>query len=171
MEGLLFPLQILVTGNLDKKLHAWLHSLTYSLEYGDVKNLLSDCSYLEDSIDRKNAGVIVDFISNVNENVFLRILKEDDYMTEAIKKLVAPELVSLRLIIEDKNKELANKDAELENNKRELANKDAELENNKKELANRDAELENNKKELANKDAEIERLKQQLMKVKQQNNK
>jgi len=150
IKGMLFPLQILVTKKLDPILHSWLCSLTRSMKHESAENLLSNYSSLEDTSDKQNAGVIVDFVSNINTELFIQILKESDRMTEAMKELIAPELVSLRLIIE--------------NNKKELENNKKELENNKKELESKDAVIES-------KDAEIAKLKQQLLEATRQNNK
>ena len=101
-------------------MHTWLCSLTRSMEYGNAEQLLHNYGGLEDTGDRKNANVIVDFVSNVNEALFTRILKEDARMTEALKELIAPELVKLRSIIQDKdlmlasqNEKLTEKDAEI----------------------------------------------------------
>ena len=59
-------------------------------------------------------------VSNVNAEVFLQILKESGHMTEEMKVLIAPEIVGLRLTIENQSKELANKDAEIERLKLQL---------------------------------------------------
>ncbi len=119
-QDTLFPLQILVTKELTLEMHTWLCSLTRSMEYGNAEQLLHNYGGLEDTGDRKNANVIVDFVSNVNEALFTRILKEDARMTEALKELIAPELVKLRSIIQDKdlmlasqNEKLTEKDAEI----------------------------------------------------------
>lgn len=143
VNGMLFPLQIIVTKKLDQKLHAWLHSLTRSMKYTSAENLLHNCESLENTMDKKNAGVVIDFVSNVNESLFLQILEEDEHMTDALKTLIEPELINLRLIIN-------NKDAEIADNKAKLADKDAEI---------------------ANKNAEIAKLKQQLLEATQQHNK
>lgn len=70
--------------------------------------------------DKQNAGVIVDFVSNVNVKLFTQILKESDSMTEAMKELIAPELINLRLTIANKEKEIANKNAEIAKLKQQL---------------------------------------------------
>lgn len=127
VKELLFPLQILVTGQLDPVLHGWLHSLTRTIEQESAENLLNNYSGLEDERDKQNAGVIVDFVSNVNVEIFLKILKESARMTEEMKILIAPEIVDLRLTIENNKKELASRD-------KELANKDAEIERLKRQL-------------------------------------
>ncbi|MES5167276.1 hypothetical protein ABVC73_01540 [Prevotella melaninogenica] len=57
--------------------------------------------------------------------------------------------------LEQRDTELKNKDAELEQRDTELKNKDAELEQRDTELKNKDAELEQRNAELKNKDAEL----------------
>ena len=157
VDGMLFPLQIIVTKNLDLKKHVWLHSLTRSMKYASAQNLFHNCEDLENTTDKKNAGVVMDFVSNVNESLFLQILKEDERMTEALKILIEPELMNLRLIINNKDAEIANKDAKIAGKDAEIASKDAEI-------AGKDAEI-------ASKDAEIAKLKQQLLEATQQHKK
>ncbi len=146
--NMLFPLQILVTKELDPGLHTWLPSLTRSMGQGEAEKLLNSYGSLENSRDRRNANVVVDFVSNLNETLFMRILKEDERMTEALKELVEPDLKELRLVIDNKDAIIADKDAEIADKDAEIADKDAEI-------ADKDAEI-------ADKDAEIARLKQQL---------
>lgn len=165
-----------MTGKLNPALHTWLCSLTRSMKEENAEALLNQYSGLKNVRDKKNAGVIVDFVSNVNEELFLQILKGSDHMTEEMKVLVAPEIVELRLIIKNQATELANNKKELADNKKELASNkkklvsnEKKLADNKKKLADNKKELANNKKELeykdmelANKEAEIERRKRQL---------
>ncbi len=120
IDKMLFPLQILVTKELDFHLHTWLRSLTRSMEYEGAENLLNNYDKLENAEDRRNANVVVDFVSNVNEELFMQILREDEHMTEALKELIEPDLVKLRLVIHDKDAIIADKDAE-------IADKDAEI--------------------------------------------
>lgn len=57
----------------------------------------------------------------------MKILEDDEHTTEKLKTLVAPELINLRLIIE-------NNKVEIENKKAELESKDAEIAKLKQEL-------------------------------------
>lgn len=120
VENMLFPLQILITKELDPKLHIWLRSLTRSMEQEGAENLLDGYDKLEDTRDKLNANIVVDFVSNVNETLFMQILKEDEHMTEALKELIEPDLVKLRLVIDNKDAIIADKDAK-------IADKDAEI--------------------------------------------
>ena len=120
VENMLFPLQILVTKELDPKLHIWLRSLTRSMEQEGAENLLNGYDKLEDTRDKLNANIVVDFVSNVNETLFMQILKEDEHMTEALKELIEPDLVKLRLVIDNKDAIIADRDTK-------IADKDAEI--------------------------------------------
>lgn len=120
VDGMLFPLQIIVTKNLDRKKHTWLNSLTRSMKHDTARDLIHSCESLENTTDRKNADVVLDFVSSVNESLFLEVLKEDDHMTEAMKLLIEPELMNLRLIINNKDAEIADKDAEIAKLKQQL---------------------------------------------------
>ena len=132
---MLFPLQILVTKELDPELHTWLHSLTRSMGHGEAEKLLNSYSSLENSRDRLNANVVVDFVSNLNETLFMRILKEDERMTEALKELIEPDLKELRLVIDNKDAIIADKDAEIADKDAEIADKDAEIARLKQQLS------------------------------------
>jgi len=61
IDGLLFPLQILVTKKLNPSVHTWLCSLTRSIGYVNAENLLTYYGSLEDIKDKQNAGVVIDF--------------------------------------------------------------------------------------------------------------
>lgn len=56
----------------------------------------------------------------MNVEIFLKILKESDRMTEEMKILIAPEIVDLRLMLKNSKKELASSKAEIERLKRQL---------------------------------------------------
>ena len=99
VENMLFPLQILVTKELDPKLHIWLRSLTRSMEQEGAENLLNGYDKLEDTRDKLNANIVVDFVSNVNETLFMQILKEDEHMTEALKELIEPDLLIIKMLL------------------------------------------------------------------------
>ena len=155
IDKMLFPLQILVTKELDSNLHTWLRSLTRTMKYEEAENLLHSYDGLKNTRDRLNGNVVVDFVSNVNETLFMQILKEDERMTEALKELIEPDLKKLRLVINDKDAIIADKDAIIANRDTIIADKDAII-------ADRDTII-------ADKDTEIAMLKQQLLEVNHSN--
>lgn len=72
----------------------------------NAENFLNNYSILENRRDKHNAGIVVDFVSNTNVEVFLKILKESDRVTEKMKVLIALKIRNLCLTIENKNAEI-----------------------------------------------------------------
>ena len=66
ISGLLFPIQILATGELDPKTHVWVTSLTRSIDRIRTQRLLNSCSELEDDEYRRNADSVVNVTSEAN---------------------------------------------------------------------------------------------------------
>ncbi len=61
-------------------------------------------------------------------------------MSEALKRMVLPELGELKNLLADKDAELADKDAEIADKNAKLADKDAEIAALKRMLAERDTD-------------------------------
>lgn len=127
ISGLLFPIQILATGELDPKTHVWVTSLTRTIDRIRTQRLLNSCSELEDDEDRRNADSVVNVTSEANIELFKRMIQEGDQMCEELKELLAPEIMEFKIRLADKDAKLADKDAR-------LADKDAEIAKLKKML-------------------------------------
>ena len=127
ISGLLFPIQILATGELDPKTHVWVTSLTRSIDRIRTQRLLNSCSELEDDEYRRNADSVVNVTSEANIELFKRMIQEGDQMCEELKELLAPEIMEFKI-------RLADKDAKLADNAVKLADKDAEIAKLKKML-------------------------------------
>ncbi len=127
ISGLLFPIQILATGELDPKTHVWVTSLTRTIDRIRTQRLLNSCSKLEDDEDRRNADSVVNVTSEANIELFKRMIQEGDQMCEELKELLAPEIMEFKI-------RLADKDAKLADNAVKLADKDAEIAKLKKML-------------------------------------
>ena len=127
ISGLLFPIQILATGELDPKTHVWVTSLTRTIDRIRTQRLLNSCSKLEDDEDRRNADSVVNVTSEANIELFKRMIQEGDQMCEELKELLAPEIMEFKI-------RLADKDAKLADNAVMLADKDAEIAKLKKML-------------------------------------
>ncbi len=135
INGMLFPMQIIVTKELDKKLHIWVTSLTRSLSAEQVQKLLGSYTTLDDEIDMKNADSIVNVASQANIELFKKMIQEGDQMCEELKELLAPEIVEFKIRLEEQNAQLADKDAKLADNAAKLADKDAKLADSAAEIA------------------------------------
>ena len=155
VEGLLFPLQILVTGKLDPVFHAWLCSLTRSLKKEEAESLLDNYSVLENTGDRKNAGVIVNFVSNVNNKLFLKIVERNGRMTEELKRLIAPEIVGLRETIKEQAEVFAQEKAAWTLERTNFTKREADFTKREADFTKREADFTKKEADFTKKEAAL----------------
>lgn len=134
IHGMLFPMQILVTKELDEKSHVFLTALTRTMSREQARRLLDNTSKLKDNEDRENADSVVNVASEANINLFKKMIQEGDQMCEELKEMLAPEIVEFKILLAKQDEALADKDAK-------LADKDAKLADNAVQLAYKDAEI------------------------------
>lgn len=135
IAGMLFPMQIIVTKQLEESLHVWLKALTRSMDLAQAEKLLESYDRLCDDEERAKAKTVVNLVSDVNSSVFEQIVSGGKSMSEALKEMILPELGELKVIIANKDAELAENRAELAENRAVLAQKDAEIAELKRKLA------------------------------------
>ncbi len=152
---MIFPIQILVTKELDKDAHLWVTSLTKTLSREQVQGLLVNCAELYDEGDKRNADSVVNVASEANIKLFKQMIQEGEQMCEELKELLAPEIVEFKI-------RLAEQDAKLADNAAKLADNAAKLADNAAKLADKDAELADKDAKLADNIAEIAKLKKML---------
>ena len=128
ISGMLFPMQILVTKELNERTHVWVTSLTRTLDRTRAQRLLNNCSELEDDEDKRNADSVVNVASEANIELFKKMIQEGDQMCEELKEMLAPEIVEFKIRLAEQDAQLADKDAK-------LIDKDAEIAKLKKILA------------------------------------
>lgn len=133
--GMLFPMQIVVTNELNKDIHIWVTSLTRTLDRARAKKLLEICSGLEEDDDRQNADSVVNVSSEANIELFKNMIQEGDQMCEELKELLTPEIIEFKIRLDEQNEKLADNAAQLADKDEKLANKDAEIAMLKKKLA------------------------------------
>jgi len=121
ISNMLFPMQILVTQELDEKLHVWVTSLTRTLSRERAQKLLDYCSALDDDDDKKNADSVVNVASEANIELFKKMIQEGDHMCEELKELLAPEILEFKMQLADKDAKLADNAAKLADNAAEIA--------------------------------------------------
>lgn len=119
--GMLFPVQFIVTGELDPAAHIWLRSLTRSMGHGEAEQLLESYVRLEDGTDRLNAGSVVNLASDTNQTLFEQIIKGGGFMSDALKEMLNPEFARLKVLLADSKAELADREAEITALKHQLA--------------------------------------------------
>lgn len=133
--GMLFPMQILVTKELNREIHVWVTSLTRSMDRTRAQTLLDYCSGLTDDEDRRNADSVVNVASEANMELFKKMIQEGDQMCDELKELLAPEIVEFKIRLAEQNAQLADKDAKLADRDAKLADSAAEIAKLKKLLA------------------------------------
>ncbi|MDE5696186.1 MAG: DUF1090 domain-containing protein [Lachnospiraceae bacterium] len=141
ISGMLFPMQIIAIKELERNQHVWLRSLTRSMDLVQAEELLSNYEGLQNDEDRAKAGVIVNLVSDINSALFEQIVSGGEKMSEALKKMILPELGELKLVLADKEAEIADKEAEIADKEAEIADKEAEIAELKRMLAEARGEL------------------------------
>ena len=135
IDGMIFPIQILVTKELARESHVWITSLTRTLSREDARELLGNCAGLGSDEDRRNADSVVNVASEANIELFKKMIQEGDQMCEELKELLAPEIVEFKIRLAEQDAKLADKDAKLADNAAELADNAAKLADNAAEIA------------------------------------
>ncbi len=135
ISGMIFPIQILVTKELDREAHIWVTSLTRTLNREQAQELLVSCAGLNNEGDKRNADSVVNVASEANIKLFRKMIQEGDQMCEELKELLAPEIVEFKIRLAEQDAELADKDAKLADNAAKLADNAAEIAKLKKLLA------------------------------------
>ena len=96
--GSLFPMQIIVTKELEGNEHVWLKSLSEKLQKEDVKLLLKRVSGLTGEFDQQMADSVLKVSIDANKQL-IREMMEDESMYESLMELMEP-----RLLLRDKTK-------------------------------------------------------------------
>lgn len=89
----IFPIQIIVSDELDAEEHIWLKSLNRGLNEYDAKKLLIQSQSFNTKYDKSNADSILSVIIAANEDVFKK-LRRNLRMFEALKELMKDEIES-----------------------------------------------------------------------------
>ena len=141
IDGRLFPMQILVTKELNEESHVWVTSLTRTLSRKRAHKLLYNYSALKDNEDKRNADSVMNVTSQANIELFKKMIQEGDQMCEELKELLAPEIVEFKIRLAEQSAQLADKDAKLADNAAEIADKTSEIAKLKKLLADAGIEV------------------------------
>ncbi len=142
IDGMLFPMQVIVTRELETDRHIWLKSLTRNIDIVQAEELLDSFDRLEAEETRAKAALVVNLVSDLNSGVFEQIVNGGGRMSEALKRMILPELGELKEL-------LADKDAEIAALKRMLVEKEERA-----KLADKDAEIAALKRMLAEKEGQ-----------------
>lgn len=149
IHGMLFPMQILITGELDERNHVWVTSLSRTMDKKRAQRLLNTYSKLMDEEDRKNADSVVNVASEANIDLFRKMIQEGSQMCEELKEMLAPEIVEFKMRLAEQNKQIADMNAKLADNAAKLADNAAKLADRDAKLADNAAKIKELSKKLA----------------------
>lgn len=107
LDGVLFPTQIIVTGELDGQNHTWLKALSDKLKKEEMKNLLDRIDALTGSFERGLADAVLEVSVRANQEI-AEELKGDEHMCQALLEIMEPEI---NKIAEEAAKEAAKETA------------------------------------------------------------
>lgn len=87
----MFPVQIIATGELDKKYHKWLGALSGQLQKDNIQELLDSRNNMTQKTDLELADSILEVCIGANRQVIEKLL-EDDTMYEALMEIMEPKI-------------------------------------------------------------------------------
>lgn len=128
VRNLLFPLQIIVTKELDEKNHIWLKSLTRNISEQNARNLAYEYRAVRESgakNDLLNAETVVNLVSHASNVVLTGELKEEGIMT--IMELAAPAIEAERKKTDEERKKTDEERKKTKNERRTGIRNMAEL--------------------------------------------
>lgn len=86
-----FPVQVVVTSQLERKAHCSLRVLTTQVEMQDVELFLEQIHYLESKNERSNIDSVLQVSVNANKQVY-SLLRRQNEMCEALRELMKDEI-------------------------------------------------------------------------------
>ena len=90
-DGLLFPVQVIVSKELGEEEHVWLKSLSKKLDTGRMSKLVHKSVGLKQKSDREFADSVLQVSMQANPEI-AKLLKEGGDMCEALLELMKPEI-------------------------------------------------------------------------------
>lgn len=86
-----FPVQVVVTSQLERKAHCSLRVLTTQVEMQDAELFLEQIHYLESKNERSNIDSVLQVSVNANKQVY-SLLRRQNEMCEALRELMKDEI-------------------------------------------------------------------------------
>lgn len=105
IEGcVLFPTQVIVGKELDRKAHVWLRALSGGLCREEIKELLEKAEGLGKKQERELAGSVLEVSLRANWEM-IQELRGDEDMCQALMEIMEPEISKIRQEIREKTRE------------------------------------------------------------------
>ena len=105
MDSILFPTQIIVGRELDKKSHVWLRALSDQMQEQEMKELLEKLEKLKLKLDKELADSVLEVSIRANWEI-IKELRRNENMCQALLEIMEPEIdkikteTKIRMIIE-----------------------------------------------------------------------
>ncbi|MCI8977536.1 MAG: hypothetical protein HFI99_10965 [Lachnospiraceae bacterium] len=91
-ERVLFPIQIIVTGELDSVSHIWLGALSEKMSKQDMLELFKSISKLSGKADREFADSVLEISIGANKQI-MEELRGEENMCQALMEIMEPQLL------------------------------------------------------------------------------
>lgn len=95
LDAVLFPTQIVVTKELDRKNHMWLSALSEGMGKQDMKELLERIDSLTQKQDRELADSVLEVSIRANRRI-VEELRGDGNMCQALLEIMEPEIIKIK---------------------------------------------------------------------------
>ncbi len=100
LDGVLFPTQIVVSKELKKENHIWLHALSEDMGRQDLRELLEKVSSIKGNYERELADSVLEVSIRANSGIAEK-LRGDDNMCQALLELMEPEIMEIKRQIKE----------------------------------------------------------------------
>lgn len=92
MPGLIFPVRLVVTSEIDPNESLWLASLGTGVSESQLRRLLEAAEALSDTGLRPLADAALEVVVRANSEALLRLKREDEAMMMTLREIMAPEI-------------------------------------------------------------------------------
>lgn len=99
-DEVLFPTQIVVAGERDRKSHMWLKALSGKMKKQDIKELLEKIEAMKQKFDRELADSVLEVSIRANRHV-VNELRGDDSVCQALLEIMEPEISKIKAGIKE----------------------------------------------------------------------
>lgn len=96
-DKVLFPTQIIVTKELERKSHRWLKALSGNLKKEDIYELLDDRARMTGKADKEFADSVLEISIEANMEIVEELRKGDGSMNAVLMEMMRPELQASRI--------------------------------------------------------------------------
>lgn len=103
MDSILFPTQIIVGRELDKKSHVWLRALSDQMQEQEMKELLEKIEKLKLKLDKELADSVLEVSIRANWEI-IKELRRNENMCQALLEIMEPEIDKIKNQVKNETK-------------------------------------------------------------------